>query len=114
MRFFLDEIHVQRACLSRNYEDFEELHLLVAVAQGRHFGILIARRENDSTRNLTSKGIVAAICKLQAAGVPVDGQYIVLNHWRRRAVRHDGRRGKAGQRNLPKAIYADPFSARSV
>src|SRR5437588_9901563 len=75
-------IHEQRACLSRNYEDFEELHLLIAEAQGHHGGILIVRRENDPTRDLTPKGIVAAIRKLEAAGVPVDNQYIVLNQWR--------------------------------
>jgi predicted nuclease of predicted toxin-antitoxin system len=75
-------IHENRACLSRNYEDFEELHLLIAEAQGRHFGILVVRRENDPTRDLTVKGIVAAIRKLESAGVPIDNEYIVLNHWR--------------------------------
>jgi predicted nuclease of predicted toxin-antitoxin system len=75
-------IHEQRACLSRNYEDFEELHLLVAEAQGHHFGIVIVRRENDPTRDLTPKGIVSALRKLEAAGVPIENEYIVLNHWR--------------------------------
>jgi predicted nuclease of predicted toxin-antitoxin system len=75
-------VHEQRACLSRNYKDFEELHLLVAEVHGHHFGILIVRRENDPTRDLTPKGIVAAIRKLEAAGVPIDNEYIVLNHWR--------------------------------
>ena len=70
------------ACLSRNYEDFEELHLLIAQAQGHHFGILIVRRENDPTRDLTPKGIVAAIRKLDSAGVPVENEYVVLNQWR--------------------------------
>src|SRR5205807_2657579 len=63
-------IREHRACLSRNYEDFEELHLLIAEAQGNHFGILIVRRENDPTRDLTPRGIVAAIRKLEAAAVP--------------------------------------------
>jgi acetyl esterase/lipase len=75
-------IHEHRACISRNYQDFEGLHLLIAEAQGRHFGILIVRRENDPTRDLTPKGIVAALRKLVAAGVPVDNEYVVLNHWR--------------------------------
>jgi Domain of unknown function (DUF5615) len=75
-------IHEDRACLSRNYEDFEELHLLLAEAKGHHFGILVVRRENDPTRDLTPKGIVAAIRKLEAAGVPIANEYIVLNHWR--------------------------------
>jgi hypothetical protein len=75
-------IHEQRALLSRNYEDFEELHLLIAEAQGRHFGIVIVRRENDPTRDLTPKGIVAALRKLEASGVPMNSEYIVLNQWR--------------------------------
>ena len=66
-----------------DYDTFvQDLHLLITEAQGHHFGILIVRRENDPTRDLTPKGIVAAIRKLEAAGVPVDNQYIVLNHWR--------------------------------
>jgi predicted nuclease of predicted toxin-antitoxin system len=48
-------IRENRACLSRNYQDFEELHLLIAEAQGRHFGILVVRKENDPTRDLTPK-----------------------------------------------------------
>ena len=75
-------IQENRVCLTRNYEDFEELHLLLRQAQGRHFGILVVRRENDPTRDLTPKGIVAAIRKLESAGVPIANEYIVLNHWR--------------------------------
>jgi predicted nuclease of predicted toxin-antitoxin system len=75
-------IREERACVSRNYEDFEELHLLISQARGEHFGILIVRRENDPTRDLTPKGIVTAIGKLEAAGVPRNCEYLVLNHWR--------------------------------
>jgi hypothetical protein len=75
-------IHEKRACLSRNYQDFEELHHPIAEALGHHFGILIVRQENDPTRDLTPKGIVAALRKLEAAGVPMNNEYLVLNHWR--------------------------------
>ena len=68
--------------MSRNYQDFEELHLFIAEAHGRHLGIFIVRRENDPTRDLTPKGIVAAIRKLEVSGVPIENEYIVLNHWR--------------------------------
>jgi predicted nuclease of predicted toxin-antitoxin system len=71
-----------RVCLSRNHKDFEELHFLIEKANGRHPGVLVVRRENDPTRDLTEKGIVAAIRKLEAAGVPIANEYIVLNHWR--------------------------------
>jgi len=75
-------IHEHRAVVSRNFEDFEELHLLIAEAKGAHFGILIIRRENDPTRDLTPEGVVTAIRKLESAGVPIANEYIVLNHWR--------------------------------
>ena len=69
-----------RVCLSRNYEDFEELHLLLQQGRGRHAGIVVVRRENDPTRDMTPKGI--AIRKLEMAGVPIANEYIVLNQWR--------------------------------
>jgi hypothetical protein len=61
-----DAVHLTRAirddyvCVTKNYD----------------------RQENDPTRDLTPKGIVTAIRKLEAAGVPIVNEYIVLNHWR--------------------------------
>lgn len=75
-------IQESRVCLSRNFKDFEELHMLLREAHGHHFGILVVRRENDPTRDLTPKGIVAAIRKLESAGVPIANEYIILNQWR--------------------------------
>jgi hypothetical protein len=72
----------ERVSLSRNYEDFEELHVLVRHAQGQHQGILIVRRENDATRDMSAKGIVAAIRKLETAGLMLANEYVVLNQWR--------------------------------
>ena len=39
-------------------------------------GILSVRRD------LTPRGIVQAIANLLAAKVPVENQFIILNHWR--------------------------------
>lgn len=75
-------IHEGRAFLTANYGDYEELHLLIREAAGHHAGILVVRQDNDPTRDLTEKGIVAAIRKLEAAGVPIANEYTVLNHWR--------------------------------
>ena len=75
-------IHESRVCLTANYDDYEELHLLLQEGQGNHPGLIIVRQENDPTRDLTPKGIVAAVRKLEAAGVPITNEYIVLNHWR--------------------------------
>src|SRR5205085_3596693 len=75
-------IHEDRVCLTANYDDYEELHVLVLEAHGRHPGILVVRQDNDPARDLTPKGIVAAIRKLEASGVPIANEYVILNQWR--------------------------------
>lgn len=83
-----DPVHLQRAIatgrclLSRNHDDFEELHELILEAGGTHPGILIVRRDNDRRRDLTPRGIVTAISHLLDAGVPLENKFIILNHWR--------------------------------
>lgn len=83
-----DPVHLTRAirdgrvCVTKNYDDFWLLHALLIQGNGRHPGIVVIRQENNPTRDLTPKGIVAAIRKLEAAGVPIENEYIVLNHWR--------------------------------
>ncbi len=79
---FTFAISERRVFLTANYDDYEKLHLLVQEAHGHHPGILAVRWDNDPTRDLTPKGIVAAIRKLESAGVPIGGEYTVLNHWR--------------------------------
>jgi len=79
---FAHAVREDRACLSQDYGDFENLHDLVVAVRGHHPGIVIVRHENDPKRDLTAGGIVRAIGNLVAAGVPVADQYIVLNQWR--------------------------------
>jgi hypothetical protein len=71
-----------RVFLTKNYRDFEYLHNLIIVAQGHHPGILVVRQDNDPKRDLTPRGIVRALAKLEAAGVPIADSYHVLNHRR--------------------------------
>jgi predicted nuclease of predicted toxin-antitoxin system len=68
--------------LTRDSEDFEDLHDLVIAAGGHHAGILIVRFDNDPRHNLTDRGIAAAISKLETSSVPIRDQIHVLNHWR--------------------------------
>jgi predicted nuclease of predicted toxin-antitoxin system len=83
-----DPIHLtwavreNRVLLSKNYDDFEELHLLVQQSQGTHPGILIVRQDNDPRRDLTAAGIVRALHNLETAGVNVHSDFVILNHWR--------------------------------
>jgi len=71
-----------RVGVTKNHDDFWILHNLVKQAHGQHPGIFVVRQDNDPTRDLTAKGIVNAIRKLEAAAVPVRDEFIVLNHWR--------------------------------
>ncbi len=68
--------------LTRDAEDFEDLHDLVMAAVGHHAGILIVRFDNDARHNLTDRGIGTAITKLEASGVPIRDRIHVLNQWR--------------------------------
>ena len=68
--------------VSRNHDDFEELHDLIVAAGGRHPGIPIVRRDNDPRRDMSQRGVVLALTKLKAAGAAVDSTFQVLNHWR--------------------------------
>jgi hypothetical protein len=75
-------IGATRVFLTKNYRDFEYLHNLIVVAQGHHPGILVVRQDNDPKRDMTPRGIVHALAKLEAARVPIADGYHVLNHWR--------------------------------
>jgi predicted nuclease of predicted toxin-antitoxin system len=84
----VDPIHLRRAVreqrvfLSANHDDFELLHLLVMEAQGQHPGILIIRKDNDASRDMTPRGVIVAIGKMGASGMEVRNEFIILNHWR--------------------------------
>jgi hypothetical protein len=72
----------RRTLLSRNHDDFRELHELVYYTGGAHSGILIVRYDNDTRRDLTQKGIVLAIANLLAAAAPIENEFVILNEWR--------------------------------
>jgi hypothetical protein len=75
-------VREDRVCLSCNHDDFRNLYNLVVAVGGHHPGIFVVRKDNDPKRDLTERGIVRAIGKLVAAGVPIADQFTILNHWR--------------------------------
>jgi hypothetical protein len=84
-----DQVHLaqairgQRAILTRNYRDFEDLHDLVFLAaNGHHEGILVVRYDNDPRKNMSAGDIARAVRNLDKAGVPLVDSYYELNHWR--------------------------------
>jgi hypothetical protein len=74
--------HDDRVLLSRNHDDFKNLHELIREVQGKYPGLFIVRRDNDPTRDLKPAGIVRAIRKLIAANAPIRDEFNILNHWR--------------------------------
>jgi hypothetical protein len=74
-------IQEDRVLLSRNYVDFEELHLLVLESTGHHPGILLVRRDNDPRRNMKPADIVRALRNLEAAQFVLADECLTLNQW---------------------------------
>lgn len=68
--------------LTRNHDDFEDLHNLVSGTGGHHTGILVVRYDNDPSRDMKDADIVRAIANLESAGVPIRHEFHILNHWR--------------------------------
>jgi uncharacterized protein DUF5615 len=83
-----DPVHLTHAVregsrlLTANFVDFQELHDLIRQAGGHHSGILIVRRDNNPKRDLSPRGIVRAIAKLEAAELSLEDQFVILNQWR--------------------------------
>ena len=68
--------------LTRDYDDFLDLHDLVQDTHGRHAGILVIRSDNDASRDMKDRDFVRAIANLEAANAPIANEFNVLNHWR--------------------------------
>lgn len=68
--------------ITRNYDDFLDLHLVIEAAGGAHPGILMIRMDNDPARDLTPRGVVTAIGRIQSSHFVVAGQFLIVNQWR--------------------------------
>lgn len=81
-RHLLHAIQHGLPLLTRNHDDFRDLHLLVQAAGGRHAGILVVRSDNDPSRDMKDGDIVRALQNLEQSGVPLANEFHILNHWR--------------------------------
>ena len=81
-RVFIWAITQALPVLTRDSEDFEDLHDLIMAADGHHSGVLVVRFDKDPRYNLTDRGIATAISKLDSSGVPIHDRIHVLNQWR--------------------------------
>ncbi len=81
-RHLIAAVQQDRALLTKDYDDFLDLHDLVLATSGNHAGILVICSDNDPTRDMKDRDIGRAIAKLENAGVPIASEFHVLNHWR--------------------------------
>jgi hypothetical protein len=70
------------AVLTYNVKDFKLLHEEWQAAGRRHSGILVVYLENNRVKDMSRSQMVGAILKLVAAGLPLENEFHVLNHWR--------------------------------
>jgi predicted nuclease of predicted toxin-antitoxin system len=82
-RHFLHAIEQGLAILTRDAEDFRNLHRIVVAAAGRHPGILVVRFDNDPGKDLKPGGMAAAVDRIEASGLSLINQLFILNHWRK-------------------------------
>jgi Domain of unknown function (DUF5615) len=71
-----------RILVSKNHGDFLELHRLVLGSGGHHPGIILIRQDNDRARDLSPRGIVVAVRKLEASGLSIADKFVIINQWR--------------------------------
>ena len=85
-----DDVHLAYATgaglavITKDATDFRQLHLRSGstAAVPRHAGILAVYQDDDPAKDMTPADIARAIANLLAAGVPIAGEFHVLNHWR--------------------------------
>ena len=81
-RHLLYAVQNSLVLLTKNHDDFEDLHALVQGAQGQHQGILVVRMDNDPSRDMKDHDVARAISNLENAALPIANEFHILNHWR--------------------------------
>ena len=66
-----------RILLTRNCDDFEELHQINPV----HAGILAVYQNSELSKNMSYQMIGKAITNLEVSGYILEDQFVILNQW---------------------------------
>ena len=83
-----DAVHLKSAIdrrlafMTRNYKDFPYLHDLILAANGHHFCVILVRKDNDRSRDMSQLQIVRALAKLKQSLSNLNDRLIILNQWR--------------------------------
>ncbi|MCU0543179.1 MAG: DUF5615 family PIN-like protein [Oscillatoriaceae cyanobacterium Prado104] len=67
----------ERVLLTRNCDDFEQLHQ----TNPQHPGILAVYQDSEASKNMSYRAIVKAIDNLETAEYDLKNQFVVLNQW---------------------------------
>ncbi len=82
-RHFVYSIEKGLVILTRDADDFRNLHLIVIASHGEHPGIFVVRFDNDPSKDMRPGGLAAAVDRIEASRLPLSNQLFVLNHWRK-------------------------------
>jgi hypothetical protein len=80
-RHLLHAVQHDLLLLTKNHDDYRDLHQLVQATSGLHSGILVVRSDNDPNRDMKDGDIVRALQNLEQSGVPLANEFHILNHW---------------------------------
>ena len=74
----------RRGCilLTKDPDDFLDLHRLWRATNRSHSGILLVYEEKEVHKNMSRVQIATAIDHLVASGMPLANEIHTLNHWR--------------------------------
>lgn len=70
------------ALVTKDVEDFTDLHHLITACGGSHPGIVLVFDDQDPKHDMKPKHIIAALGKLERSGFVIANALIELNHWR--------------------------------
>jgi len=68
--------------LTKNCDDFQELHMQWRCTGHAHSGIFLVYQDNNPNKDMNLTDIVRAIGNLIMAGLPIADELQILNHWR--------------------------------
>ena len=68
--------------LTKDPDDFLDLHLHWHATNRTHSGILLVYEEKEVNKNMSRAQVVIAIEHLVASGIPIANESHTLNHWR--------------------------------
>src|SRR5262249_41339687 len=82
-----DRAHLEYAAqhhyilLTKNCDDFQELHRQWQCTGHTHSGIWLVYQDNNANKDMSLTDIVRAIGQLTIAGLPIANELHILNHW---------------------------------